>query len=249
MTEVELLREENLQLKNQLKDVESSLLHYKDEVSRLHDIVSKFKRSLYGNKSERVEDLESDQLTFNELEVAKVLPAPPDTERITYTRKKGRQKRAGFPEDLVREVVDVELPESERVCPHHGTPLKEIGFDEREKLVVRPAEMLVRVERVKKYRAPCCESAPVKAKTNSILPGAIATPELLSFIVFSKFFQALTLYRLEELFSIFTVQLSRGTMARWLIKVSEQLMPVWNVLSDKVQDSGYQVIDAQELIL
>ncbi|MCB0362181.1 MAG: transposase, partial [Bdellovibrionales bacterium] len=60
---------------------------------------------------------------------------------------------------------------------------------------------------------------------------------------FSKYFQALTLYRLEELFSIFTVQLSRGTMARWLIKLSEKLMPIWNVLSDKVQDCGYQVID------
>ena len=193
MTELEQLKKENLHLKIQLKATESSLVHYKDEVSRLNDIVSKFKRFIYGSKSERVVDLEPNQLVFNDPEINKETPSPPETEKITYTRNKGRKKKEGFPEGLDRELVDVELPEAERVCPHHGIPLKEIGFEEGEKLVVKPAQMIVRVERVKKYVSTCCESAPQKAKSNSILPGTIATPELLSFIVFSKYFQALTL--------------------------------------------------------
>lgn len=243
MTELESILKENQKLQSLLQKKDIELNHYKDEVSRLNDIVKKFKDHIYGKKSERVEDLDVDQLTFNELENCLNIEVRKDTEQITYTRSKGRQKRKDFPEDLVREVVEVELLENERICPHHSVPLKEIGFEEREKLITKPAQMIVRVERVKKYVATCCESAPVLAKTNSILPGTIATPELLSFIVFSKFFQGLTLYRLEELFELFEVVLSRGTMARWLVQVSEKLMPIWNVLSDRVQSCGYQVID------
>ena len=222
---------------------EAELIRYKDEISRLSDLVQKFKHYLHGKSSERVENLDVDQLIFNELENCLKVEVPQDKEQITYVRSKGRQKRKEFPENLEREIVEVELPEAQRFCPHHNVALKEIGFEEREKLVTRPAQMIIRVERVKKYARPCCESAPVTAKTNSILPGSIATPELLSFIVFSKFFQGLTLYRLEELFELYEVILSRGTMARWLIQVSEKLIPIWNLLSDRVQSCGYQVID------
>ena len=83
-----------------------------------------------------------------------------------------------------------------------------------------------------------------QARSNSILPGTIATPELLSFIIFSKYFQALPLYRLEELFKLNGIDLKRGTMARWLVRVKEQLMPIYNLLQDKAFESGYMCIDA-----
>jgi transposase len=79
---------------------------------------------------------------------------------------------------------------------------------------------------------------------NSILPGTIATPELLSFLIFSKFFQGLPLYRLEELFSLSRIELSRGTMARWLIQVKEKLIPLYNCLEEWAFESGYMAIDA-----
>jgi len=60
-----------------------------------------------------------------------------------------------------------------------------------------------------------------QAKSHSILPGTIATPELLSFIVYSKFFQALPLYRLEEQFKLQGIGITRGTMARWLVGLTE----------------------------
>jgi hypothetical protein len=84
----------------------------------------------------------------------------------------------------------------------------------------------------------------VQAKSNSILPGTIATPELLSFIIFSKFFQSLPLYRLEELFKLQKIELTRGTMARWLVSLSEKLMPIWNILEDKLMHHNYMAIDA-----
>ncbi len=65
----------------------------------------------------------------------------------------------------------------------------------------------------------------VQVKANSILPKTVATPEVLSFLIFSKFFQGLPFYRLEELYKLQGIYLTRGTMARWLIHVSEKLIP------------------------
>ena len=107
-----------------------------------------------------------------------------------------------------------------------------------------PAQMSVVVYRKKKYACPCCASHVAQAKTHSILPGTIVTPELLSYIIFSKFFQALPLYRQEELFKLNKIDLTRATMGRWLVKVSERLIPIWNLLEERALDSGYMTIDA-----
>jgi transposase len=104
--------------------------------------------------------------------------------------------------------------------------------------------MSIVVEIKKKYACASCESYLAQAKANSILPGTIATPELLSFIIFSKFFQGLPLYRLEELFKLQGISLTRGTMARYLVQAKELLIPIYNLLQDKAFESGYMAIDA-----
>ena len=218
----------------------------KGEVIRLQDIIQLLKRDKFGSKSERVTDIPKEQLVFNEIEKeASTLPTEPEgTETITYVRKKGRNKRKPFPENLAREERIIDLAEEDKVCPHDGARLTEIGEERVERFKVVPAQMSVVVEIKKKYACRVCESHVAQAKANSILPGTIATPELLSFIVFSKFFQALPLYRLEEFFKLNAVELSRGTMARWMVQLTDKLMPVYNLLQDRAFESGYMAIDA-----
>jgi len=219
--------------------------HLKAEVDRLAGIIRLMKRSQFGANSERVVELTAPQLLFNEIEKEASHPAPPQqTETITYTRKKGRGKKKPFPDNLPREEKILDLKEEEKICPHDGTQLKEIGEERAEKLKTIPAQMSIVVEVKKKYACPCCESFVAQAKSNSILPGTIATPELLSFIIFSKFFQSLPLYRLEELFKLNGIELKRGTMARWLIQTRDKLTPLYNLLQDKAFESGYMAIDA-----
>jgi len=226
----------------ELKEENKSL---KDELARLHSIILLLKRDKFGSKSERVAEIPPEQLIFNEFEKEAVLPViAPETETITYTRTKGRCKKKPFPEHLSREEKIIDLPESEKNCPHDGTRLKEIGDERVEKLKMIPARASVLVEIKKKYACPTCESHVAQAKSNSLLPGTIATPELLSFIIFSKFFQALPLYRLEELFKLNGIDLTRGTMARWLVQVKDQLIPIYNLLQDQAFESGYMAIDA-----
>jgi transposase len=213
------------------------------EVEKYRNMVMQLQRTLFGPKSERVEEIPPEQLVFNEIEV-EAPKAPRETETITYTRRKGKQKKKRIPDDVPREEVIIDIAESRKICPHDGTRLKEIGVVVREKLKTIPARVSVVLEKIKKYACPCCESYVVQAKNNSILPGTIATPELLSFLIFSKFFQSLPLYRLEEFYKLNGIELRRGTMARWLVQLSEKLIPIWNILEEKVLESGYVNIDA-----
>jgi len=225
---------QNLKIENQ---------KFKEEVERLKGMLILMRKEQFGSKSESFKDITQNQLLFNEIEV-EAPGALPEQQTITYTRRKGRQKKKPFPAHLAREEVIIDLAESEKQCPHDGTTLKKIGEEITEKLKTIPAQMSVVVERKFKYSCPCCESHVVQAKSNSILPGTIATPEILSFIIFSKFFQSLPLYRLEEFYRLNGIELKRGTMARWLVQVSENLMPIWNNLEEKVFESGYMSIDA-----
>jgi len=216
----------------------------KAEVEKLRGMIILFNRDKFGSKSERVEELPAKQLIFNEIEIEALSAPAVETETITYTRRKGRNKKKPFPVDAAREEVIIHLPESEQVCPHDGTRLKEIGEAVSEKLKTVPAKISILVERKKKYACPCCEKHVAQAKAKSVLPGTIATPELLSFLIFSKFFQSLPLYRQEELYKLNGIELKRGTMARWLVQASEKLIPIWNILEEKALESGYLSIDA-----
>ncbi len=228
-----------------VKDLEKENKYLRHENERLRHLLELLKRDKFGSKSEKVELLE-EQLLFNEVERESRPPEPEQVELIEgYVRKKiGRAARKPFPEDLPRKEVVIELPESEKICPHDGAELKEIGFEITEKLKTIPAQMIVVVEKKKKYACPCCESHMAQAKSNSILPGTITTPELISFLIFSKFYQGLPLYRLEELFRLQGIEVNRGTMANWLIRVAEKLQPIWNVLEEWALASGYLGIDA-----
>lgn len=220
---------------------ENSILRQENEA--LKHIITLLKKDKFGSTSERME-LPQEQLLFNELEVESKPEEGDETEIAGYKRKKGRGVRRPFPENLPREEVIIDLPEKEKVCPNDGTALKVIGEEVTEKLKVVPAQLSVVIEKKIKYACPCCESHMAQGKSNSVLPGTIATVELLAFLIFSKFFQGLPLYRLEELFTLKGVDLKRGTMANWLIKVAEKLQPIWNVLEEWALESGYVGIDA-----
>jgi transposase len=222
--------------------------HLEGEVGRLQHIIHLLKRDKFGKKSEKFEPA-GDQLLFNEIEIEAKTVEPEQTELIPgYRRKKkGRSARKPFPDHLPREEVVIDLPESEKVCPIDGTRLTEIGEEVTEKLKVIPAQAIVVVEKKKKYACLCCKSHMNQAKSNSILPGTIATVEFISFLIFSKFFQGLPLYRIEELLEFQGLSVKRGTMASWLISVSEKLQPIWNILEEWTFATGYMGIDATSI--
>ena len=244
------LKNKNEELKNkddELKSKDDELKNHKDQIDSLRILIKKLKDLKFGSSSEKI--VHSDQLSlFNEAEenLGKKEEDDEDdeTEEITYTRKKkGKQKTTPLPEYLEREIVDFGLEEN-KICPLHNEPMEHIGHESVEKLVTKPAEHMVREERTHKYKCPCCESPFRAEKPESIIPKSLVTPELLSFIIFSKYQQALPLYRIEDYYAMYEIKgVTRSNMSRWLIDVADKLQPIMNVLSDKVFETGYVGID------
>jgi transposase len=233
--EIDTLKIENKDLRDQLKA-------YKKENQTLFENNKLLKKALYGQSSERVEDLPDQYRLFNETE--ELLKAPEKLINIgSYTKKKGKQKRQPFPEDLERVVEVNDLDDDEKFCSVHGELLKEIKSEVKEFLVTRPPKVKIRAVHTKRYTCACCDKPPVEPKSKSIIPGSIATEETLAFIIFSKYFQHLPLYRLEDLYKLYGIHLSRGVMASWMVNISCRLTPLYNVLEERMLNTGYIGID------
>jgi transposase len=141
----------------------------------------------------------------------------PDVTVPAYTRKRG--KRSKLPEDLPRRIVTIDVPDSEKICPHDGTKLTQMGYDSFEKLESVPASMTVVETRCLKFGCATCKEHVVKAanKEPDLFPKSFATPSLLATIAIAKFVNHLPLYRQEGIFKAMGFNLTRGTMARWVI--------------------------------
>lgn len=174
---------------------------------------------------------------FNE---AEALAVEPDTqeEAISYTRKKPTRKP--LPKDLPREVIVHDISDEEKVCGCCADELHRIGEDKSEKLQFIPAQVKV-IEHVRpKYTCRTCEKegisntvkqAPVP---HSVIPKGYATPSLLAQIITSKYQYGLPLYRQESMFKQHGIELSRKTMADWIIRCAELFKPLYDQLHQHI---------------
>jgi transposase len=245
----ELLKIENASLRSQSLQIAEQLKAYKSEMSYLQEQIRELKRHRFGKKSERWESQE--QLVFNEAEAEVQEPGvetktEPQSAQAGEVEVRGYKKKRGhrkpLPEALPREIVKIELP-AEECFAKDGAPLKIIGWEVAEKLKYEPSKTVVLEIHRAKYGVESGDYEKTAPPEPSIVPKGIATPELLSAIVVSKYADGLPLYRMEDIFERQGIDLSRGTMARWILSVAEALQPVWNVLSDQLINSFYVACD------
>jgi transposase len=217
---------------------EERIALYEQEASRLTEIIIGLKRQAFGPKKERWVSEEQVIMLFNEAEHLALEPcAEEDETRIKVAGHK-RGKRKPLPKELPRRIVTIELPKSERF-DYQGQPLKVVGKEVSEKLEYSPAVM--RVTEIHRLRYGADSGEPVKTAPvpPSIIPKGIATSSLLSQIVTAKYADGLPLYRQEDIFARIGVELSRGSMARWIVQSAERCRPIWNVLEEWLMSESY----------
>lgn len=241
ISSIQNLEVENLKVQL-LKEVEKNR-HLESQITWLMEQLNTLKRSLYGKKSEKWESEEQLKMVFNEVEseLQKEQEEPTTIEEPTAIEVKSHTKkvrgcRKPLPKDLPREVVKIELPESEQVSDS-GEKLKVIGWEVSEKLKYEPAKTSVVEYHRAKYGVESGDYEKTAPPFPSVIPKSMVTPELLAAIIVSKYADGLPLYRLEEMFNRLGIDLSRGTMARWVVQASSALTGVRNVLSDKLLES------------
>jgi len=247
-TEATVLAQENTLLKEQISDLLT-------QVKLLTEQNKMLQQRLFGRKSEQKLEADDNQLSlFNEAEIEsnKALHEP-ELEHITYTRKKQKGKREIDFSGLPVETVIYELPDDERICPDCGRPLHLCGHDLiRRELVVAPAEYKVREHTGQVWSCRNCEQHSDSVPMIKTMPPApvvkgsgIASPSLVAHIANQKYCLALPLYRQEQELSRNSINLSRQTMANWLIYVSEHwLAPIYEALKTRLVAA--QVLHADE---
>ena len=248
---------EAVQTKNALADelrvTAGELRVTRTERDLLQEQLNRFKRQLFASKSEAGATHQKDMF-FNEAESlsAQAQPAAEETDddQIDVPGHK-RAKRGRKPLDpaLPREVVRHELPERERVCPHDGAALSEIGVEVSEQLDIVPQQVrVIRHERVK-YACPCCDGGMrLAAKPPQVIPKGLLTESALAWVATSKYLDGLPLYRQSALLGRFGgTDISRNTLAASIVRVGEATQPMVNLLRDELLDSPLIFGDETEL--
>ena len=75
------------------------------------------------------------------------------------------------------------------------------------------------------------------------VPKSIATPSLLAHIATSKYVDALPLYRQEKIFQRLGIDLSRATLASWMVKMGTLVEPLMDLIRREVQAGGFVQCD------
>jgi transposase len=203
------------------------------EIERLKLIVEKYRRMIFGRKSEklsaqleqlefRLEELETAQAAEEAVQATKEAAQPSSTQTAAKPRR--RPARKPLPEDLPREVV-THLP-AHSCCPDCGGALRQFGEDVSEQLERIPASYKVIRHVRPKFACAGCErvvEAPAPARPiERGLPG----PGLLAHVLVSKYGSHLPLYRQSDIFAREGLDLDRSTLAGWVGAASELLAPL-----------------------
>lgn len=157
--EVQALQEALEQASRQSETLTRENRLLRAERDLLKERLNKFLRKIFDAKSEASSQQQKDMF-FNEAEALGASSEPAAQEDAGDSNEDDgvdvpahkRSKRGRKPLDatLPRQVVRHELPESERVCPHDGAALVEIGVEASEQLDIVPQQLrVIRHERVK----------------------------------------------------------------------------------------------------
>lgn len=222
------------ELQETVKKQEAVIADKDNYIQTLTEAVNYLRREMYGSKSEKTRLLQEDdgQINlFNELEIEatsdKVEEEPVQKDRKRYAVRRPKSKRVVSENLPVKEIL-LELTEAEAVCEQCGTPLKIMG-----KRVVRecieyiPAKLQVIKYVSFTYECPKCKHTDRPYIIGTVAPRAVLNHSLASAssvanIIYQKYVSAMPLYRQEKFWHDLGVDLSRTTMANWVIRCNEE---------------------------
>jgi transposase len=164
---------------------------------------------------------------------------------VEYTRKKGGRKKP--PADLPRVRIEHDISEADKQCSC-GNQMHRIKELVSEQYDIVPAKFQV-IQNVRFiYGCRCGEKPKTTPIPPMILPKSQVTASFLATIAVQKFEDSLPLYRQAKIFKKrFGVPFSDTTLSNWMIKGSEALEPIIDLLKLRLLENAY--IQADETTL
>jgi transposase len=247
-----LLQEMIAQLQAQLAAAEQTqnaqaaeLQEQRQRIDQLLEYIELLRRKRFGPSTDRIPEAQLKLFDEAELEaligeleseLAQTQPPTSDT-----TKPAGKSDPTAAPP--VRRPLPAHLPRVERVIDLPadtkaalGEDWHLIGYDRSEQLAVIPRQTYVIVYLRAKYVArdaavPGAEAGvKIAPRAAQLIPKSMAHGSLLAAIVTAKFVDALPLYRQAQVFAREGIDLSRQTMAGWLMQLEAPLQPLAKAL-------------------
>ncbi len=210
-----------------------------DRIEVLEVRIAKLQHMLFGRRSEKQvvppgAPFQSELFTDAEYEVAE-----PEEEGEAAPKKKRGKSKPRFPEDVEREIEDLELDESDRRCEQCGERLEDIGFEPSERAHIIPARIVIRETRRHKYACGCkaggVRIAPLPANA---FPKSRITDETRASIVVQKFVDHCPYYRQSAILRRSGVEISDRTLGHYGIEAADRLAPIVVAMRDELLASS-----------
>jgi len=153
--------------------------------------------------------------------------ASPDTSDDTPKKKKPGRK--GFADSIPREQIYIDLPDDEKVGA-----IDTFYSKVKEELDIVPAK--VRILETLQEKAVFVHNGQRSIKSATLpkhpLGKAMASVGLLAYIIVAKYMDGLPLYRLEGILKRYGGNVTRTSMANWIIRLSIQCQPLIHLMRD-----------------
>lgn len=156
-------------------------------------------------------------------------------------KPKGKGGRKGLSKSLPRHQVHLDLSDEEKVGA-----IDTFYTVVKEELDIEPAK--ARVIEYLQEKAVFAEGDKRSIKAATLprhpLGKCIASASLLAFVIVSKYCDGLPLYRLENILKRYGGEITRTSMANWVIRLSLQVQPLINLMRD--HQLAYDYLHADE---
>lgn len=225
---------------------------YSQAYEYLQEQLLQLKRKVFGKSSERYLDPDNKQPslldesnTFANADVNSDQVAEVISQVAAHTRK----QKAKVDKELPRRIEIIPLAEAEKQCDC-GACKSIIRYESKEMIHYVPEELLILEQRREVAACAKCKDAGVVTANAplQVLPKIKATNEFLAFLVTSKLEDRQPLYHLERRLSErHGIDVSRQTMAKWLIDLTKPLRPIYNLLKDQIIEYDVASCDATTL--
>lgn len=205
----------------------------------------------FGRNTEKLDTMDGQLSFFNEAEYLSENAEEPDPEDMLPQKLKNKKQKGkrdadlkGFPE----ESHDHDVSRTELDDAFGQGCWRELPTEEYKRLRYEPASWTVEKHKVHVYVGTDGERQDEFLRgdrPNDLLRNSILTPSLAAAIINAKYVNSLPLYRIEEEFERNGVNISRQTMADWVIKCADRyLILLYDHLRERLMK--YPVVQADE---
>ena len=244
-----------LQQQEQLEAITKELHASNEKMQLLMEQVILGKQNRFGRSSEKMEDtsqicfreVNGTIVFFNEAEAVCDLNAaePEDLELKSPKQPKRKGKKEADLSGLPFRRIDHYLSEEELEAEFGVKGWKQLPDAISRKYHFVPAKVEVEEHHIGVYASKTDEYMVKADHPKALLHGSLVSPSLGAAIINGKYVNAVPLYRLEQEFQRYGLQITRQNMANWCIRLAEEYLAI---LYDHLHKElyFYHVIQADE---